>query len=90
MNKNELLENIIQFFENEEGWDKESLIQDYISEMHGIPAPPDEVSLVIESWNGTEHLSTLDDFARDFFDKVIEGVCNVLESKKEPSIERLL
>ena len=79
-NKNKLLDEIKDYFELEEGWDSNEVINDFISEISWLEGnSPDEIGL---EWDG-EFLMTLDDFAKKFYDKIIKGVCNVLESYKE-------
>lgn len=77
---NEKIDGILEFFENGESWNKEGYVYDLIGnikELQGYSA--DEISL---EWDG-EYLITLQEFIDIFFDKVINGVCNVLESFKE-------
>lgn len=71
------LKEIIDFFEFEEGYDKDEVILDIlteIKELRGIYA--DEIGL---EWEG-EILMILDDFVKNFYEKVIEKVCNVIKS----------
>lgn len=77
---------LISFFENEEGWDKGELLQEYVEEIfkkHGIEncgsvISPDEVEVV---WDGSARFPmTAKDFAIELFDKIISGVCNVIRT----------
>lgn len=73
------IDEIIEFFKSEEGYDKEEIITEAIEnikELKGNAA--DEISL---NWDD-EDLMTLDEFADQFYNKIINGVCNVLESFK--------
>lgn len=72
----ERMQEIIDFFEQGEGYSKQDVITDILSEissLKGISA--DEIGL---EWD--EKLTTLDDFTNEFYDKVIEKVCNVIKS----------
>lgn len=71
---------IIDFFELGEGYNKQEIISDMIDEIKDLKGyAPDEIGL---EWDG-KTLMVLDDFANDFYEKVIEGVCNVIKSFKE-------
>jgi len=77
---NKKLQQIIDFFELEEGYNKNEIISDMIGEIKGLKGySSDEIRL---EWDG-EHLMTLDDFVNEFYYKLIEGVCNVIESFKK-------
>lgn len=77
---------LIDFFQGQEGWDKDELLSDYCSEIlktngctlnDGVLSP-DEIGL---NWGDELELPlTLDDFASALFDKIIDGVCNVIET----------
>ena len=74
------LQEIIDFFEQAEGWSKDEIIADYIAEIKDLRGcEPDEIGL---QWDDNV-LMVLSDFAEIFFNKTIDGVCNVLESFKE-------
>lgn len=71
------LKELIDFFELEEGYNKEEVISgilEEIKELKGYDA--DEIGL---NWDG-EELMVLEDFIQQFYDKVIVGVCNVMKS----------
>lgn len=73
------LQEVIDFFELEEGYDKDSLITECIckiKEIEGYNA--DEIGLELDG----KTLMVLQDFAEEFYREIIEGVCNVLESFK--------
>ena len=78
---------LIDYFEQQEGWDKEEIIADYCAEilkendctmLNDVPLSPDEISL---NWGDDLNLPiTLQDFADRLFDKIMEGVCNVIKT----------
>jgi len=71
------LKNIIDYFELEEGCEKEEIITDMIDEIKELKHySADEIGL---AWDD-EDLMTLEDFANKFYDKIIKGVCNVVKS----------
>ena len=77
---NEKLQEIIDFFEQAEGWSKDEMIADYIAEIEDLRSyEPDEIGLQLDD----NVLMVLSDFAEIFFNKTIDGVCNVLKSFKE-------
>ena len=77
---NNKLQQIINFFELEEGYSKNDIISDILKEIKGLKNyDADEIGL---EWDG-EHLMTLNDFVNEFYYKLIEGVCNVIESFKK-------
>ena len=74
------LQEIIDFFEQAEGWSKDEIIADYIAEIEDLRSyEPDEIGLQLDD----NVLMVLSDFAEIFFNKTIDGVCNVLKSFKE-------
>lgn len=80
----EKLQGIIDFFEQEEGWSKNELIADYVAEIEALKGfASDEIGL---QWDD-ETLMILEDFADIFFDKIINGFCNVLKSYKESEVK---
>lgn len=78
---------LVDFFEDREGWDKDDLLSEYCAEIMkkydctGVTdqsLSPDEIDL---SWKDELILPlTLQDFADELFDKIIEGVCNVIRT----------
>jgi len=77
---NKKLQQIIDFFELEEGYSKNEIISDILGEIKGLKNyDADEIEL---KWD-KEHLMILDDFVNEFYYKLIEGVCNVLKSFKD-------
>ena len=82
---NEKLQSVIDFFEQAEGWSKDEIIADYIAEIEDLRGcEPDEIGL---QWDDDNVLMVLSDFAEIFFNKTIDGVCNVLKSFKESEKE---
>ncbi|MCF8018320.1 MAG: hypothetical protein K9L62_02855 [Vallitaleaceae bacterium] len=79
------LQEIIDFFELEgESWGKDEVMREYANEIKELQGNAlDEVGL---EWDG-ENLMILDDFVAQYFNKVIEGVCNVIKSFKEEKKE---
>lgn len=74
---NAKLQEIIDFFELEQGWDRGELISDILHEIKGLKGyAADEIGL---EWDG-ENLMVLDDFVQDFFTILISKVCNVIKS----------
>jgi len=71
---------LIEFFKEREGWDKDELLSDYCTEIlekAGAELPyADDVGLIC----GEKEFMDLQDFASALFDKIIDGVCNVIET----------
>lgn len=82
----EKLQEIIDFFELEgESWGKEEVMREYANEFKELQGNAlDEIGL---EWDG-ENLMILDDFVDKYFNKVIEGVCNVIKSFQSDSKNR--
>ena len=76
---------LIDYFENQEGWDKEEILGEYCAgilkkyDCLGIndqPLAADEIDL---NWGEELNLPlTLQDFANELFDEIMQGVCNVI------------
>ena len=74
--KNKLQE-IIDFFELEEGYDKDEIISDILHEIKGLKGyDSDEIGLM---WD-EEELMMLYDFTDEFYLKLIEKICNAIRS----------
>jgi hypothetical protein len=72
-----ILQEVIDFFEISDGWDKKEVIAEILGEIKELKNySADEIGL---EWDN-KCLMTLDDFSGQFFDKVSEGICNVLKS----------
>ena len=64
---NEKLQEIIDFFEQAEGWSKDEIIADYIAEIEDLRGyEPDEIGL---QWDDDNVLMVLSDFAEIFFNR---------------------
>ena len=71
------LQEVIDFFELGEGYDKDEVIADILGEMKELKGyAADEIGL---EWDG-EELIILTDFADNFYNEIIEKVCSVLKS----------
>lgn len=76
---------LIDYFEFQEDWDKEEILSKYCASIlkrndcfgvNDSPLDPDEISL---SWKDELDLPiTLQDFANELFNEIIQGVCNVI------------
>ena len=74
---NAKLQEVIDFFELEEGYDKNEIITDILAEIKDLDGnAADEIGL---EWDG-QTLIVLDDFVNIFYNEIIEKVCNVLKS----------
>jgi len=74
---NNKLQEIVNFFELEEGYNKNEIISDIINEITPLQEYyADEIGL---EWDG-QNLMILSDFANEFYYKLIEGVVNVIKS----------
>lgn len=77
---------LIDFFKNEDGWDKEEIISEISSSvMKKLNCMLGENSIssdeVILFWGDDVSLKcTLHDFEEMFFDEIIKGVCNVIKT----------
>ena len=72
---------LINFFKNEEGWDKHEIIDDIIEQVLKEDLEIRDTNInFLTSDNRYEEVIQLDSFAEYFFDRVIEGVCNVIKT----------
>ena len=77
---NNKLQEIINYFQLGEGYDKHEIITDILGEIKELKNySADEIGL---EWD-KEHLMILDDFVNEFYNKLIKNVCNVLKSFKD-------
>jgi len=77
---NKKLQQIIEYFEYEEGYDKDEIIIDILHEIKELnDYSADEIEL---KWDN-KHLMNLEDFADEYYNKIIKGVCNVIKSYQE-------
>ena len=72
---------LIDFFKNEEGWDKEGLIFEYIEKVLSEDLGIKDTNITfITCDNRNDDVFMLEEFAEHFFNRVIEGVCNVIKT----------
>jgi len=77
---NNKLQEVIDYFQLGEGYDKEEIITDILGEIKELKNySADEIGL---KWD-KEHLMILDEFINEFYHKLIENICNVLKSFKD-------
>ena len=76
-------QSIIDFLKNpkDNGWDKETIVEDYILDVfkeNDILSRPEyvDISFILENQE-----ITLKEFSMQLFDKIIDGVCNVITSE---------
>lgn len=71
---------LIEFFRDGERWDKEGVLFETVSEIlkkNGSKTiAADELSIN----DGGHEIMVLSDFAEALFDKILEGVCNVIKT----------
>lgn len=73
------LQEVIDYLKDAEGYSKEELIHDTICEIKDLKGySPDEIGIVWDS----EDLMDLESFTTEFYNKVIDKVCNVVYSFK--------
>lgn len=70
---------LIDFFENREGWDKEELLSDYVSQILSEAGSNHSADELLIS-DCEKDVMILSDFADLLFEKIIEGVCNVIKT----------
>ena len=77
---NHILQELINYFENNEGYDHDDLVRDWVSEIPEFKEYyPDDYTII----NMDEDvIMNLEDFSIVFYEKVIVGVCNVIKSFK--------
>lgn len=72
---------LIDFFNNSEGWDKDDLIFEYMEKVLSGDLKIEDTNITFVTCdNRNEDVFMLEDFAKHFFDRVIEGVCNVIKT----------
>ena len=72
---------LIDFFNNSEGWDKQGLIDEFIEKVLSEDLQIKDTNIVFVTCdNRDEDIFMLEAFAEYFFDRVIEGVCNVIKT----------
>ena len=73
---NNKLQEIINYFELEEGFNKNDIIYDILNKIKEIDNH-DAEEIILE-WDGN-YLTDLDEFKNQFYDQIIIGVCNVIK-----------
>lgn len=72
---------LIDFFNNSEGWDKQGLIDEFIEKVLSEDLQINDTNITFVTCdNRNEDVFMLETFAEHFFNRVIEGVCNVIET----------
>ena len=72
---------LIDFFKSEEGWDKQEIIDEFIERVLSEDLRIDDTNITFVTCdNRNDDVFMLEDFARYFFDRVIEGVCNIIKT----------
>ncbi len=74
---------LINFFKNEEGWDKQELIDEITEAVltKDLGIKDTNISFyACVSDEGKGETFFIEDFAEKFFDRVIDGVCNVIKT----------
>ena len=74
---------LIDFFNNSEGWDKQGLIDEITEEVlkEDLHIKDTNISFYAQIDDvGAAKTFFIEDFAEHFFDRVIEGVCNVIKT----------
>ena len=74
---NNKLQEIIDYFELEEGYNKDEIISDILNKIKELDNH--DVEEIILEWDGN-YLTDLDEFKNQFYDQIIIGVCNVIKS----------
>ena len=73
---NNKLQEIIDYFELEEGYNKDEIISDILNKIKEIDNH--DVEEIILEWDGN-YLTDLDEFTNQFYNQIIIGVCNVIK-----------
>lgn len=72
---------LIDFFNNSEGWDKEGLIFEYMEKVLKEDLGIKDTNITFVTCDNRDNdVLMLEEFAEHFFNKVIEGVCNVIKT----------
>lgn len=72
---------LVDFFNNSEGWDKQGLIDEFIEKVLSEDLSIKDTNITFVTCdNLSENVFMLETFAEYFFDRVIEGVCNVIKT----------
>ena len=77
----QICKELIDFFKNEEGWDKQGLIEEFIEKVLSEDLKIEDTNIIfVTCHNMHDDVFMLEEFAEYFFNRVIEGVCNVIET----------
>ena len=72
---------LINFFKNEEGWDKQDLIDEITEKVLTEDLEIKDTNITFCTCDNREGtVFSLENFAEKFFDRVIDGVCNVIKT----------
>lgn len=71
---------LIDFFRDQGGWDKDELLGDYVGEILKNAGSSTVYADELTVTDGDRDIMVLQDFANELFDRIIEGVCNVIET----------
>ena len=77
----QICKELIDFFKNEEGWDKQEIIDDILEKVLKEDLEIKDTNITFVTCdNRNDDVFMLEEFAEYFFNRVIEGVCNVIET----------
>ena len=72
---------LIDFFKNEEGWDKQGLIDEFIEKVLSEDLRIRDTNITFVTCDNRDgDIFMLEDFAEHFFNRVIDGVCNIIKT----------
>lgn len=72
---------LIDFFHNSEGWDKDGLIFEYMEKVLSEDLKIADTNITFVTCdNRNDDVFMLEEFAEYFFNRVIDGVCNVIKT----------
>ena len=77
---NNVLQEIIDYFTEREGYDSDDLITDWIAEIPGFKECYPEDFMITDM--DDDQVMNLEDFSKAFYEKIMTAVCNVVESFK--------
>lgn len=91
---NQGLKNVLEYFEQRDGYDLNEVIEDMVAELNMLKHPSmGEHSLSMGEcgieWDD-DCICVLDDFVRAYTHKLLEGVCNVIKSELKSEEEDLV
>lgn len=71
---------LIDFFKYKEGWDKQEILEEYIHEILTEAKSEFTCADLLSINDDEKEIMMLDEFSDKLFDKIIDGVCNVIET----------